>query len=159
MAAPFLLEFAQRFLEEYPDPSQVTCVFPNRRATLYFRKYLGELIQRPVFTPRLCTIEDFIRSLSTLQIADNLELVHRLHQVHTGILSSDEPFDQFYFWGSMLLRDFDEIDKNEVNAELLFKDLRNIKELETLFEFITEEQRDFLTNFWGAFRDPLTKHK
>jgi len=51
----------------------------------------------------------------------------------------------------MLVRDFDEVDKYMVNAELLFKDLSNQKELDSSFDFLTDEQREFLNNFWGDF--------
>jgi CRISPR/Cas system-associated exonuclease Cas4 (RecB family) len=117
------------------------------------------MIKKPIFSPSLCTIEDFVGRMSALRPADNLELVHRLHQVQRLITGIDEPFDQFYFWGNMLLKDFDEVDRNGVNAELLFQDLRNLKEIDTRFDFITDEQREFLINFWGSFEDPLTKHK
>ncbi|MEQ8423562.1 MAG: PD-(D/E)XK nuclease family protein, partial [Cyclobacteriaceae bacterium] len=66
---------------------------------------------------------------------------------------SDEPFDRFYFWGDMLLRDFDEVDKYMVNAPLLFKDLSKLKELDESFDFLTEEQKDFLKGFWASFED------
>ena len=54
--------------------------------------------------------------------------------------TDSEPFHQFYFWGEMLLRDFDEADKYLVDASQLFKDLRNQKELDSSFDYLTEEQ-------------------
>src|SRR6185369_17544021 len=96
----------------------------------------------------LITIEDFIGTFSNWQVPDKLELVHRLYKSYYELLgvrkdvepSAPEPFDKFYFWGDMLLRDFDEVDKYMVNADQLFKDLSNQKELDASFDFLSEEQ-------------------
>jgi hypothetical protein len=40
----FLQELAEEIYNSHADLSKVTVVFPNRRAVLYFRKYLGELM-------------------------------------------------------------------------------------------------------------------
>jgi len=46
-------------------------VFPNRRAGLYFKKYLAGEITGPVWTPSITTINDLFRSLSDLQMSEN----------------------------------------------------------------------------------------
>jgi CRISPR/Cas system-associated exonuclease Cas4 (RecB family) len=151
----FLRELAEKLLKEHPQLDEMTLVFPNRRAALYFRKYLTQLLDKPAFAPKLITIEEFISGFSSLRVPDKLELVHRLYKSYYEILKKssvgDEPFDQFYFWGDMLVRDFDEVDKYMVNAELLFKDLSNQKELDSSFDFFSTEQIEFLKNFWGSF--------
>ena len=70
-----------------------------------------------------------------------------------------EPFDKFYFWGDMLLRDFDEADKYLINAKQLFLDLSHQKELDSTFDYLTDEQRDFLKSFWSSFEENLTENK
>ncbi len=156
---PFLYELAEKLLREHASPEQVTMVFPNRRAALYFRKHLRQLIDKPLFSPRLITIEEFIASYSTAQVPDTLELVHRLYKTYQQITHTTETFDRFYFWGDMLIRDFDEVDKYMVDAELLFQDLSNQKELDARFDFLTEEQLMFLKSFWGNFDERDTLHK
>lgn len=159
----FLKELARQIYKENPVLDPVTVVFPNRRAALYFRKHLSEIIDKPLFAPTLITIEEFISSFSAWQVPDKLELIHRLHKSYQEVVaataSKSEPFDQFYFWGDMLLRDFDELDKYLINAEQLFKDLRNFKELDAGFDYLTEEQRKFLTGFWQSFEENLTDNK
>src|SRR5690242_4340077 len=141
---PFLHTLAEKLYKEHPQLDEMTLVFPNRRAALYFRKYLSQVLSKPAFAPRLLTIEEFIADFSTLNVPDKLELVHRLYKSYytvkkSGEADEAEPFDQFYFWGDMLLRDFDEVDKYMVNADLLFKDLSNQKELDASFDFFTDE--------------------
>lgn len=165
---PFLFEIAEQTVKQHPVFDGLTFVFPNRRAILYFRKYLGVLLTRPAFSPRLITIEDFITGQSRWEIPDKLELIHRLYKVYYDVVRPSgaseastgvEPFDQFYFWGDMLLRDFDEADKYMIDAEHLFKDLSHQKELDSSFDFLTEQQRQFLRDFWGAFDEELSPNK
>lgn len=170
---PFLLEVAEKIFTLYSrNLDTLTLVFPNRRAALYFRKHLTGLLTKPVFAPALVTIEDFISGFSSRRVPDKLELIHRLQAVHNAVVkkfsektdtprTSPEAFDKFYFWGDMLLRDFDEVDKYLVPAEHLFKDLSNQKALDSGLDFLTEEQRDFLRSFWLSFdeKDSLNKQK
>lgn len=150
---PFLQELAEDILKQSTPLEQLTLVFPNRRASLYFQKFLSQSLTRPQWSPRLMSIEEFFKEHSSLQEPDRLTLIYRLYQVYTNVLKQDEPFDKFYFWGEMLLRDFDEVDKYRVNAQLLFKDLSKLKELDETFDYLTDEQKQFLRDFWIHFED------
>jgi len=70
-----------------------------------------------------------------------------------------EPFDQFFMWGEMLLRDFDETDRYMIDAKMLFADLSNLKELDAGLDYLTEEQITFLKNFWQGFDSELSVNK
>lgn len=158
----FLQELAETLFNEHRRSlDALTVVFPNRRAILYFRKHLAALLDRPAFSPRLLTIEDFIAGFSTFKVPEKLQLIHRLHkvyhQVHEGVVS--EAFDQFYFWGDMLLRDFDEADRYLVETGHLFRDLSHQKEIDTSFDFLTDEQREFLRQFWMNFEDRVSPNQ
>ena len=160
----FLEELASTIYKNHrQNLDDLTLVFPNRRAILYFRKYLSTVLEKPVFSPRLLTIEDFIASYSTWHVPDKLELIHSLHHVYNQVTLREEhiqeSFDQFYFWGDMLLRDFDEVDKYMVNAKFLFKDLSQQKELDASFDFLQPEQIEFLKNFWLNFDEKDSANK
>lgn len=155
----FLAEIAEKLVQENKNPGDLTVVFPNRRAILYFRKFLSEQLNAPTFAPRLLTIEEFISGFSEATVPDRIDLVHALYSVYRGVVGTDESFDQFYFWGEMLLRDFEEIDKYLVDAGLLFKSVKDQKELDVLFDYFTEEQLSFLRSFWLQFDGDLTKNK
>src|SRR6187455_1896100 len=164
---PFLAELANTIHGKYRSFDKLTIVFPNRRAILYFRKYLSSTLNKPAFAPRLLTIEDYFNSLSSWKTPDKLELIHHLYEVYHEVVldgrklndADIEPFHQFYFWGEMLLRDFDEADKYLVETSQLFKDLRNQKELDSSFDYLTEEQLTFLKSFWATFDENLTENK
>ncbi len=156
---PFLKEVAESILSKHARPDVLTLVFPNRRAAIYFQKYFSDSLTKPSWSPRLITIEEFFSYQSDLRQPDHLSLIFRLYLVYQEILGTQEPFDRFYFWGEMLLRDFEEVDKYLVNANQLFKDLSKLKELDESFDYLTEEQKQFLRDFWLHFEEKPSENK
>lgn len=150
---PFLKELAETIAGTYGRADELTIVFPNRRASLFFQKYYAESITSPSWSPSLLSIEEFFSRLSDLKEPDKLSLIFTLYEVYNKVMKVDEPFDRFYFWGEMLLRDFDEVDKYLVNASQLFRDLSKLKELDETFDYLTEEQKEFLRSFWISFEE------
>ncbi len=144
---PFLKQVAADLLKHH-QPEDVVVVFPNRRASLFFNKYLSQVTNQPVWAPQCITIEDLFQACNDLIYADNITLVFELFQIYRRHIPTNEPFHEFFYWGNMLVSDFDTIDKNLVNANHLFRVVRNLKEIDSLFDFLTESQRAFLRNFW-----------
>ena len=61
----YLKRIAQVFAENVGEHlSEYTFVFPNHRAGLFFRKYLGQSLDHPIFSPEIMTINDCFGSLS-----------------------------------------------------------------------------------------------
>ncbi len=148
MNKSFLYRIAERFWQERGEEvSKLSFVFPNRRAGLFFRKYLAELAGRPIFSPQILTINQLFQQLSTLQLADNLDLLFRLYNVYMAEQHSTESFDDFLFWGRMMLSDFNEIDQHLVDAQALFTNLHDLKEIEQHFEHLTAEETESVNAF------------
>src|SRR5689334_7910750 len=95
----FIQSIAGKISNEYPSWDDLTVVFPNRRAALYFRKALAEQVTAPRWAPNILSIEEFIGSFSDLQETDKLSLVVKLHKVYKQVTFSEEDLDRFYFWG------------------------------------------------------------
>ncbi|WP_321279182.1 PD-(D/E)XK nuclease family protein [Marinifilum fragile] len=149
----FLQQITKELYSKYTNElSDCILVFPNRRAGLFFSKYLNELVEQPLWAPRVFTISEFFRSLSDLQIEDNLGLLFRLYKIYVKRMKVSESFDEFYHWGEMLLGDFDDLDKYRVNAEHLFQNLADEKEIENLFDYLTDEQVEAIQAFWSSFK-------
>ncbi len=156
----FLEEIAKIVIDKYQASTDtLTIVFPNRRAGLFFRKYLSSAISRPVWSPKIQSIEDFIKGLSDLKSADKLELIYLLYKVFADLTKSREEFDKFFFWGNVLLQDFDEVDKFLVDARLLFKNLVHIKNLENDLDFLDDEQKALIIGFWKSFGEKLSRQQ
>jgi len=157
----FLENIAQSLHNEFGNTLNRHClVFPNRRAGLYFLKYLAARIEKPIWTPSILTINELLRSYSSLQAAGNEILLFELYKVYSKLKKSPESFDEFYYWGDMLLNDFDDVDKYLVDASLLFRNVLDIKNIDQQFGSLTEEQVKIIKRFWINFnQDKPTSEK
>ncbi len=147
---PFLEKLAEDLLAKYgKDISALQIVFPSRRAGLYFKKYLSEMIKDSVFSPVTCGISEFIKENSVNLIADDITLIFELYEVYKEF-AEEVTFDKFYPWGEIILRDFDEIDKNLAEADYLFRILKEHKKVEEDFEYNVSDIDEFY-RFWNSF--------
>ena len=149
----FLRYVAEDIIRKYgTNLSRTAVVFPNKRASLFLNEQLARIAQRPIWSPAYITISELFRQQSNLQVADPIKLVCDLHKSFCQETGSDETLDKFYGWGQLLISDFDDIDKNMVDANRVFANLRDIHELDDL-SFLTEEQRQLLRHFFSHFTE------
>lgn len=149
---PFLQQIASLFYGAYGDDiSRLAFVFPNQRAGLFFKKYLSEMTVRPLFSPTILTITDLFMQLSGKQQADRIGMLFRLYEIYIRKSGSIESFDEFLYWGEMLLNDFDDVDKYMANARMLFSNVTDLREIESDFGFLSEAQRAAIRSFWSSF--------
>lgn len=152
---PFLYLVAQDLIDRFgTDLSRVKVVFPSRRARLFFNNYLYRYAQKPVWAPQYCTIEELFNHYSSLQVADNIRLIAELYEAYTQVYNEEsasptaESLDEFYFFGEILLSDFEDVDKNLVNATSLFSNLEDLDHLRDDFSHLTEEQRQLISRYF-----------
>lgn len=149
---PFLYNVAQAYYKHYgQEVSNFTFVFPNRRAGLFFQKYLSEIARKPIFSPEILTVTDLFGRLSGLNSADRIEQLFMLYDIYKRVSGSLETFDEFLFWGEMLLNDFDDVDKYLVDAHQLFSNIQDLKEIDAGFSYLTEDQIIAIRRFWSSF--------
>ncbi|MDR1259414.1 MAG: PD-(D/E)XK nuclease family protein [Tannerellaceae bacterium] len=149
---PFLQQIATLFYSQYgADVSRQAFVFPNRRAGLFFRKYLSEAAGKPIFSPAIFTISDLFLELSRKQVAGRIHMLFALYKIYSRQSASDETFDEFVHWGEMLLNDFDDVDKYLVNARMLFSNVTDLRAMESDFNFLSEAQIEAIRSFWSSF--------
>ena len=149
---PFLYRIAKTFYAQFGENLyQHTFVFPNRRAGLFFQKYLAEISGKPLFSPQVITINEFIEQLSSYQQVDKIELLVMLYDLFITISKSDESFDDFVYWGEMLLSDFDDVDKYMVDAKQLFTNVTDLKSIDDHATYLTENQIAAIRQFWSNF--------
>jgi CRISPR/Cas system-associated exonuclease Cas4 (RecB family)/RNAse (barnase) inhibitor barstar len=160
MMRTFLEELSESVYETYGEElSKLTLVFPNIRAGLFFRRHLSGLLSKPVWAPHILSIEEFVQQHSPLRMGDKLSMLVTLYEVYRRQMHQEESFDAFYPWGEMLLKDFDDLDKYLTDADVLFQVLFRQKEIDTAYDFLSEEQKQLITNFWKTFGDRHTKHQ
>lgn len=148
----FLSETARDLYGRYGSGiSSLRILFPSRRARLFFTDALSRIARRPLWQPHWTTIDELMEQVSGLHTADRLRLIAELYKVYSQY--HDEPFDKFYYWGDMLLNDFDTLDKYMVDARMLFSNIADLKEIESDVSYLTPEQLHTVAAFWGCFGD------
>lgn len=147
----FLKNTAKEILDSGVDLQSIRIVLPNRRAGLFFTQHLGTLINEPTWMPEVKTIEEVFYELGGQSPADDLTLIFELYKVYKNLHPDPETFDRFYFWGEMILKDFNDVDQFMADASKLYHHLTEIKEIESDLSFLTESQIELIRQFWASF--------
>jgi hypothetical protein len=131
---PFLSKIADKLVNFHSkEMEKYTIVLPSKRAIVFFKHYLSQKIDGPVWLPKIYSIEDFIFELSDLNSLDNLSLQFKLYEACSlnPLNEERESLDSFLQWSQTLLYDFNEIDRNLVEAKSIFKNLSSIKSMDS----------------------------
>ena len=126
-------------------------VFPNKRAGLFFNEYLAQESESPIWSPAYVSISELFRSLSPWDVGDPVKLVCELYKIFRRETQSTETLDDFYFWGEMLISDFDDADKNKVDTDKLFSNLQDLRNIMDDYTFIDDEQEEAIRQFFQNF--------
>ena len=151
-STPFLKLVAediyQRFNGELND---IAIVFPNKRAGLFFNEYLTQISGRPLWSPTYITISELFQQSSCAVLGDPILLVSKLYKEYIRHTHSEETIDSFYFWGEVLIKDFDDVDKNLVDAKSLFSNINDLKSIGNATDVLDEEQKEAIKQFFVNF--------
>ena len=114
-------------------------VLPNKRAIRFLYEYIETENQKTIFLPDIFSIDDLVKkNMLEVSVADKLPLLYTLYKSYCKIYykqnplnetEKEESFSDFYFWGGILLNDFDELDKNLVNIKAFYRNIEEYKEL------------------------------
>lgn len=148
-ANPTFLHFVAKdvLAKHGQDLDKIAIVFPNKRASIFFNRELYQEAGHALWSPKYITISELFREHSELQVPDPITLVFQVYNVFCDITGSEETLDHFFSWGQLMLADFDDIDKNEVDPDKLFIDLQAWEEMSD-FSFLTDAQRLSLEEFF-----------
>jgi len=158
----FLEKTAQHLIATYgAEISNICVVLPNKRAGLFLKKYVSQLIDQPIWMPPIIGAEDLVEELSDKEIIDNLEQLFELYRVYLELTKTPENFEEFSKWGQMLLHDFNEIDRYLIPSEKLYKYINEARAIEVwnLGEGeVTDFQAKYLA-FWEQMGQLYAKFK
>lgn len=151
----FLTRVANRLKDLFGnDMRRVIVVFPNKRIGLFLNKALAKANGgEPVLAPRYTTIDELFASYSDKHLADPVTTVCMTYQAYCDArLEYTMPLDDFYGWGEILVRDFNEIDQQLVDADRLFRNAKDIEEIDTRFfpDSFDEKTEAVLDRFRGT---------
>ncbi|MEG1838292.1 MAG: PD-(D/E)XK nuclease family protein, partial [Bacteroidaceae bacterium] len=133
------------------DLSHIAVVFPNKRASLFFNEYLADEAKKAIWSPAYLSISELFCQSANTKLGDSVKLVCELYKIFCKETKSKETLDDFYFWGELLISDFDDIDKNLVDANRLFSNLQDLKGIMDDYEFLDKEQEEAIQQFFQNF--------
>ncbi|MDL2314945.1 PD-(D/E)XK nuclease family protein [Bacteroidales bacterium OttesenSCG-928-C19] len=166
----FLENIAKSILKNHQEHLDEVCVIlPSRRAGLFLKRYLGELSEQPLFSPKILTINEFISENANLQIAEPIHLLFELYEIHKQVEKENAyTFNDFFSFGEMMIHDFSEVDLYLIDPKEIFGWLSDEKAL-SFWNLdgkpLTDFQRKYLRfynslyHYYIAFRDTLIYKK
>lgn len=150
---PFLKIVAQDLYDRFGgELHDIAVVFPNKRASLFFNEYLMQISDKAMWSPVYITISELFEQSSNAIIGDPILLVSKLYKEYIRHTNSNESIDNFYSWGELLINDFDDIDKNMADAERLFANIVELREIGSTDETLTQEQQEAIEQFFTNFK-------
>lgn len=121
-------------------------VFPTKRGGVFFKRaLLKRYAEHNFMLPAILSIEEFVESMTGLSISDELTLLFELFALYQQ-KDKDLTFDKFYAWGKIILKDYDEIDRYLADAQRIYSDLQNLKEIDDVFGY-SEEFREIISRY------------
>lgn len=155
MKKEFLRQLATLTLEKYGTNLSSQCfVFPSRRAGVFFLHHLASIIEKPIFSPKILTIQDLMVTLSSIDVYDNIQLASLLYNEFKLLYTTrGEAFDQYPTDVRIdqclrFIADFNDIDNYLIDARMLFRNIMALEELTTM-DYLTEKQKDIIKDFWN----------
>lgn len=142
------------------DYQDVAIVVPNKRAQQRLYLEMAELVATPVFAPTVLAMDDLILSLSPLNPIDTPEQLVELFDVYKNApYKNDNSFLSFMNWARTFLHDIDEIDQYLTDADQIFTNLSDLKNIDLSFHGeLSENQRKYL-DFYVHLNDLYTSFK
>lgn len=132
MLETFLEKSARYIFDKYTDVQvleNLCIIVPTRRAGHFFKRALAQCSDRPFLAPEVVAIDDFVSQRCGVEISDNVSLLFELYDIFKQV-DKNITFDRYLQWGTMLLRDFDQIDQFLVDPDYLFNYITEAKAIE-----------------------------
>ncbi|TDQ09701.1 PD-(D/E)XK nuclease family protein [Pedobacter metabolipauper] len=161
---PFLKEVAEKLVATLGNNLQHSAIiFNNKRPVPYLQNHLAAVINKPFWSPSFFTIQEFFALSSKLKIADTFSQFFILYKKYNEliVLEGGTPIEpaKFYPIARIILSDFAQIDNDLVNAKNLFQQMEDFAEIDYQFDYLTEEQQEFLRGFWTSYSEGKQKNQ
>lgn len=147
----FIDFIAQRIKDNNWLNDDLVVVLPSSRAVKYLMAALSKHYGKPIFAPKILTIDALFSSLAPKKIIDPSRYLLLLYKAYEVVeTETQQDFESFLTWAPLVLNDFEDINRYLLEPKDVFKNLKAIKELESWNledKEITEAQKVFM-RFW-----------
>ena len=153
MMKTYLNEIVNKLLKESTTLSDVVFILPSKRAGSFLKKEIILQNNKAQFAPEIYSIEEFIEKIADIKIAGKLDLMFEFYEIYLNEKSipEKEDFESFFSWATVLIDDFNEIDRNLLDHNRFFNYLSEIKEIEHWY--LNKEKTPLIKNylsFWNS---------
>ncbi|MFH4965962.1 PD-(D/E)XK nuclease family protein [Gaetbulibacter sp. M235] len=150
--ATFIFDVLKDLQNKNAKLSSITFVLPSKRAGLFLKYQLSQVVQESIFSPNILSIEEFVEDLSRLKTISNTELLFEFYNTYTHLTNKEdqESFEFFSKWAQILIQDFNEIDRYLIPQKQIFEYLSAIQDLNHWS--LEVNKTDFVANylsFWN----------
>ncbi len=113
------------------DLKNTVFVLPSQRACVFIKEELISQIRSVSFLPKMVSIENFIQDLAEIKQIDTIQLLFEFYSIYLKCTEKEhqESFDVFSQWATIVLQDFNEVDRHLIDTNDLFLYLRDINRL------------------------------
>jgi len=140
----FLEEVAEKILKVNSNIENLKIIVPTIRAVSFLKESIKKVIDKPIVSPNIMSISEFVTDLSGLRALSKIELLCNFYSIYKSLTPKKELefFHQFSQWAPNLLSEFNEIDNQLVDAKEIYSYLNAIENIER----------------WGNEKDGLSKN-
>lgn len=128
----FLNKLTDELISSYTDTlSDITIVLPSKRARVFLIDSIQSKLSKPIFTPNILSIEEFIQDISGLRTIDSMEVLFEFYNVYSNITEKKDlqDFETFSYWAKTVIQDFNEIDRYLLDQKYVFSYLKDVEAL------------------------------
>ena len=160
---PFLKEVADDLVAKFGSNLQdCAIVFNNKRPVAYLQKHLATIYKKPFWSPAFFTVQEFFAEGTNLKVADYYTQFFALYDCYIKLLKNEgvehlPSIAKFHAVANIILGDFSQIDNDLVPSEKLFLELEDIAIINEQFDFLTDDQKMFLSQFWQSYSEGKAK--
>ena len=128
----FLEEVAKKVLQVNSDNENLKIIVPTIRAISFLKESIKKVIDKPIVSPNILSISEFVTDLSGLSTISKIELLCNFYSIYKSLTPKKELefFHQFSQWAPNLLSEFDEIDTQLVDAKEIYSYLNALENIE-----------------------------
>lgn len=143
----FISEILQHLIAKGDSLPELTFILPSKRAGSFLRKELSTLIQQPVFSPEILSIEEFAENIAGLETIDTTTTLFEFYSVYLGATPPEqtEDFENFSSWAQTLIHDFNEIDRYLIPPNSIFNYLSEIQDINHWY--LKPEKTELVQNY------------
>ena len=147
------------FTNETEYISDYIIILPNKRSRVFLKKEISRVSKKTIFAPKIYDIEEFMSIISGLEKISETELLFEFYNVYSNNIKDEdkETFDEVISWAKILLKDYNEIDRELCNTNALFDYLKAYKDLTHWSNF--EKETDLIKNYKEFWRKIKVYHR